>query len=291
MESDHEAKIQEFRTLLEEEHPDHLNQFDDSLLIRFLVARSWNLTHAHDMLVACINWRIENKIDLLPRHGIDAPLLTPEKLKDFKVRGYKCIADGKLEPSDPLMNPEFVKFFPHLGGSAFHKFDKQGNPLFIERLGLFDAKQMAANCTAPVWIDFHTRNMEMLTKTLMKEASERTGRVVDKHTLIFDLKGLGFSHLHYPVIALLRSTSVIDSAYYPERLGKFFMINAPFVFTRAWAIVKGFLDKGILDKIHILGDNFREILLEHIDADHLPVEFGGKCECECPGGCVPKSRT
>jgi hypothetical protein len=52
-----------------------------------------------------------------------------------------------------------------------------------------------------------------------------------------------------------------------------------------WAMVKPFLDPVVKSKIFILGSNYRSTLLEHIDADSLPAEYGGTCQCE--GGCVP----
>jgi hypothetical protein len=38
-------------------------------------------------------------------------------------------------------------------------------------------------------------------------------------------------------------------------------------------------------KIQILGSSYQERLLEFIDAENLPVEFGGKCKCSGEGGC------
>ncbi|KAJ3129289.1 cytosolic factor, phosphatidylinositol/phosphatidylcholine transfer protein [Nowakowskiella sp. JEL0407] len=275
-----EESIKEFRERLSEEFPDQATRFDDPMLIRFLVARSSKIDDAHEMLLNYLTWRINNKIDELPNHGIDAPLLCA-------VRGYKCIKDGNYDPNVEGVSESFRKFADYLGGSAYHKFDKTGTPIFFERLGMYDAKQVASNATIETWSDFHIRNMEMLVNHLMKEASEKTGRVIDKHTVIFDLKGLGFAHMYYPVLQLIRATSNMESLNYPERLGKFFMINAPYIFTRIWSIVKGWLDQGIIDKIHILGDDYKEVLLSHIDADQLPVEFGGTCECAHVGGCVP----
>jgi hypothetical protein len=38
-----------------------------------------------------------------------------------------------------------------------------------------------------------------------------------------------------------------------------------------------------VDKISILGSNYKPTLLQQIPADNLPSQFGGNCRC--PGGC------
>jgi glucan endo-1,3-alpha-glucosidase len=48
------------------------------------------------------------------------------------------------------------------------------------------------------------------------------------------------------------------------------VINAPPVFTKFWSLIKSWLDKGILDKVKILGDNYKDVLLEFIDKENLP---------------------
>lgn len=58
-----------------------------------------------------------------------------------------------------------------------------------------------------------------------------------------------------------------------------FIINAPMLFTAVWSIVKAFLDEVTLAKIQILGSSYKSKLLEIIDEENLPVEFGGKCNC------------
>ena len=64
-------------------------------------------------------------------------------------------------------------------------------------------------------------------------------------------------------------------AYYPETLRRAFLINAPLYARIGWAIVKTFMDPVTVSKVVILGTDYRGTLLEYIDADQLPVEFGG----------------
>jgi len=54
-------------------------------------------------------------------------------------------------------------------------------------------------------------------------------------------------------------------------------------------MVSPWLDPATLAKVSILGADYKDALLQDIPEENLPVEFGGKCECE--GGCVPGGGT
>ena len=70
---------------------------------------------------------------------------------------------------------------------------------------------------------------------------------------------------------------------YPECMGKFYIINAPWAFSAVWSVVKPWLDEVTVAKIDILGTSYKDTLLKQIDEENLPNVFGGKCDC--PGGC------
>jgi len=79
----------------------------------------------------------------------------------------------------------------------------------------------------------------------------------------------------------------IAQDFYPETMGACFVVNAPMLFSFLWAIIKGFLDERTRAKVRIVGSNFREVLLEHVDAENLPDFLGGTCTCShVEGGCL-----
>ena len=55
---------------------------------------------------------------------------------------------------------------------------------------------------------------------------------------------------------LLQTAAALTSDNYPENMGCMFVVNAPFIFSGAWAVVKGFLDERTVKKIKILGSSF-----------------------------------
>ena len=67
-------------------------------------------------------------------------------------------------------------------------------------------------------------------------------------------------------------------------MGQLFIVDAPWVFSGVYSIVKGFLDEKTRNKITILGGGYQAQILEIVDEENLPTFLGGKCEC--PGGCL-----
>ena len=66
-------------------------------------------------------------------------------------------------------------------------------------------------------------------------------------------------------------------------MGKFYIINAPWMFSTVWSFVKPWLDEVTVSKIDILGSSYQDKLLLQIPKESLPKEYGGTCDCA--GGC------
>lgn len=97
-----------------------------------------------------------------------------------------------------------------------------------------------------------------------------------------DAKGVGLTSMG-SVYGYLQRASAISQNYYPERLGKLYIINAPWGFSGAFSVIKKFLDPVTVAKIHVLGSGFEKELKAQIPAENLPKRFGGTCACA--GGC------
>lgn len=112
--------------------------------------------------------------------------------------------------------------------------------------------------------------------------SSAVGHPVETSCTILDLNGVSLSNF-YRVKDYVSQTAGIGQDRYPECMGKFYIINAPWAFSAVWAIIKPWLDPVTVAKIDILGGSYKETLLKQIREDNLPTEFGGKCRCA--GGC------
>lgn len=49
--------------------------------------------------------------------------------------------------------------------------------------------------------------------------------------------------------------------------------------------MKAWLAKETAEKVEILGSDYKDVLLDLVDAENLPSSLGGSCTCSEAGGC------
>jgi hypothetical protein len=86
------------------------------------------------------------------------------------------------------------------------------------------------------------------------------------------------SQLTNRALQIVKEQSAIDSICFPETMSKMFIINGPRFFGASWSLIKGWLDPRTAGKIEVISDRkkWTQRLLEHVDVDQLPVDYGGK---------------
>ncbi|KAI2793208.1 Sec14 cytosolic factor [Penicillium oxalicum] len=241
-----DAKVHQLRTMLEQQG--FTERLDTLTLLRFLRARKFDVELAKAMFINCEEWRKKFGTDDLPR-----TFEYPEK-------------------------PEVFKFYPQY----YHKTDKDGRPVYIEKLGKIDLNAMYKITTAERMLQNLVCEYEKVADPRLPACSRKAGKLLETCCTIMDLKGVGVTSIP-SVYGYVRQASEFSQNYYPERLGKLYLINAPWGFSSAFSAVKGFLDPITVKKIHVLGSGYKKELLAQIPAENLPVEFGGTCQCS--GGC------
>ncbi|KAK6872974.1 SEC14 cytosolic factor [Candida tropicalis] len=240
--TDEQRKIlEEFRAQLKKSG--FTLRLDDASLLRFLRARKFDLAKAKEMFIACEKWRKEFGVDTI--------------IKDFKYEEKPIVA----------------KMYP----TYYYKTDKDGRPCYYEELGKVDLNKMMKITTQERMIRNLVWEYEAMVDYRLPACSRRAGHLVETSCTILDLKGISISSA-YNVIGYVKEASKIGQDYYPERMGKFYLLNAPFGFATAFKLFKGFLDPVTVSKIHILGYSYSKELLKQIPAENLPVKFGGKSQ-------------
>jgi len=219
--------------------------------IRFLRARKMDPIESSAMFDRYQKWREQFQIDKL--------LANPTHF----IPDFECLKN----------------YFP----GDFHGRDKLGMPVYYERLGSVDVKNLLKHFSADQLILFHIFSQEELvsrvTETAKRQRHPETGHILFGNIVVEDLAGLGWAHSSREAFSLMKKTIEIDEDNYPETLKRLYVINAPRIFSVIWKIVSLWFDPRTLAKIRISSGDAKEALLEDISIDQLPVEYGGACSC------------
>ncbi|KAK4439478.1 SEC14 cytosolic factor [Sesamum alatum] len=210
-------------------------------LMRFLKAREGNVTKAHKMLVDCLNWRVQNDID-----DMLAKPIVPVDL-------YRAIRDSQL-----------------IGLSGY---TNEGLPVFAVGVGLSTFDRASVH----YYVQSHIQINEYRDRVILPAATKKYGRHVSKCIKVLDMTGLKLSALNQ--IKLVTIISSIDDLNYPEKTLTYYIVNAPYVFSACWKVVKPLLQERTRRKINVLSGCGQDDLLKIMNYSSLP-HF---CRKRCSG--------
>ena len=223
--------------------------------------------------MACEKWRVEFGVDEL-------------------VRSFEYAEKARV-----------FEYYPQY----YHKTDRDGRPVYFEQCGKIDLGQMYKITSEDRMLRNLVVECEGLAHSRLPACSRMAGRLVETCCTVMDLAGVGLTSVTQ-VYGFVKKVMAISQNYYPERLGKLYIINAPWGFSSAFKLIKGCLDPvtvrlslpesrgcerferltqaGLqVEKISVLGSSYKAELLAQIPAENLPKEFGGSCQCAAQGGC------
>ncbi|GMP75884.1 hypothetical protein CsSME_00032815 [Camellia sinensis var. sinensis] len=99
-------------------------------------------------------------------------------------------------------------------------------------------------------------------------ATKKYGRHISKCLKVLDMTGLKLSALSQ--IKLLSIISTIDDLNYPEKTLTYYIVNAPYIFSACWKVVKPLLHERTRKKIQVLSGSGQDDLLKIMDYASLP---------------------
>jgi hypothetical protein len=201
-------------------------------LTRFLKARDWDPSKAYQMLLDCLNWRLQNQIDSI----LSKPIV-PADL-------YRSIRDSQL-----------------IGVSGY---TREGLPVFAIGVGLSTFDKASVH----YYVQSHIQINEYRDRVVLPSASKKHGRPITTCVKVLDMTGLKLSALNQ--IKLLTIISSIDDQNYPEKSHTYYIVNAPYIFSACWKVVKPLLQERTRRKVQVLPGCGREELLNIMDYQSLP---------------------
>lgn len=237
------------------------------------------------MLLACEKWRKDFGVDELVKYVAknSSRLLCPNMVagtltsrrrrrwtsttRSITTRTTKYVVIGTTLPFVPLIVPND---------------EQEGRPVYVEILGKLDIKALYEITTQERQLQRLVWEYEKFLNERLPACSAAVGHPVETSCTILDLKDVSLSNF-YRVKDYVMQAASIGQERYPETMGKFYIINAPWAFSAVWSVIKPWLDPVTVSKIDILGSGYKDKLLSQIPKENLPVEFGGSCKCA--GGC------
>jgi len=233
------------------------------MLYRYLQARKWGVNEAMTMIRDTLEFR-----------------------KKYNLHEWIDTVNGSTPKFIAQFNFPELKHVKAAYNFTHHKCDKEGRPVYFDRLGdmrygaMINPPNSGPNFQERlnayfVWYSEATWHYRLPAASLL------AGKYIGKGVYIMDLKGFALSkHFTSETRAFIQSFIKMASDNYPETIYKTYIVNAPFIFRTVWAFVSKFLDERQISKFSIMGGHkeYFPKLLEVMDIKNIPKQYGGEDE-------------
>lgn len=219
---------------------------DPAELARFIKEHNFDVDKAESMFRSMIDWRRDNDIDTFMERYVEPPAL-----------------------------------FHYAPIFLLQGLDKDGDPIFVQRIGALDGWGLYQRLGVPAMMDALLFLSEVHTSREVgvreewqwqKEHYERQmGKRVTQFTIIVDLDGLSAQLLRPALFGILQRSARIAQDHYPGLAKRIILTRGPRIFQMAWKVAVHFYDQRVHDKFIITSkDDYLQVLSQYINLEVLP---------------------
>lgn len=192
------------------------------------------------------------------------------------------------------------KHYPH----GYCGIDKEGSPVYYERLGMLDVKKILEVCEESTFMEYFMAETERTQwfrfPACRRYAAERgtfysragpagaaaaadvvpDGDALRKGVSVLDVGGVGTSFLSKTTRNMISQISSLMADNYPETAKGIYIVNCSRIATMLWSAVKPFINADTAKKIKLVNKNKTLAALEAvIERRFIPTFLGGDCDC------------
>ncbi|KIX95053.1 uncharacterized protein Z520_09363 [Fonsecaea multimorphosa CBS 102226] len=225
---------------------EHADGNEDSNLLRYLVARKYDVHAAFKQYAASAKWRHEIQLEKTYDDVDIAKFETIRRLqpqwtgrRDDTGVPIMVYVVAQVKPEDIL---------------ALHKMDPALSSVFLAA-------------------EYVTQFVQPLCGKLQHRRTSKSINIID------------LSHVGIPTFwrlrRLLNAASTMATAHYPETVKRIYVVGAPAFFPQIWKFITMWFEKETTRKIFVLGHHeSAQILRRDLGAENLPKRFGGDLDWE-----------
>ena len=244
---------------------------DDYMLLRFLIARDF------DLAKACVMF--DERKAFAEGCALDALHAAWERANDAVAAANGAAA------APPILSARLRlqrKIF-YAGQNSADARD--GTPIFVERMGRADFSGVAAEGEPMIALitEAYAIYDELIMRAVQR-CSFAQHRLV-RATLIVDNSGMGMGTMWNAHI--IKRVANVGLSFFPESTRKIYIIRAPWFISKLWALMKPILPARTSDKVDILGESYGETISELVPPTNLPIFIGGEAKGEWVGRAEP----
>eukprot|EP00256_Glycine_max_P070914 XP_025985509.1 phosphatidylinositol/phosphatidylcholine transfer protein SFH13-like [Glycine max] len=127
-------------------------------------------------------------------------------------KGYET--DAILQDFEFEEQEEVLQHYPQ----GYHGVDKEGRPVYIERLGKAHPSRLMRITTIDGYLKYHVQEFEKALEEKFPACSIAAKRQISSTTTILNVQGLGMKNFYPTAASLLAAITKIDNKYYHEEI-------------------------------------------------------------------------